>query len=58
MKDFFADYRAELRHVTWPSREVVVRASVLIVLMVFAAVIYVGVLDMIFAKGVLLLKLQ
>jgi preprotein translocase SecE subunit len=46
----------ELRRVTWPSHETVIRATLFIVLIVVISTLYVGGLDFVFNK--LILKLR
>jgi preprotein translocase subunit SecE len=48
--EFFRGVREELQKVVWPSRELVIRASVAVVVFTAFFSIYLWILDMVFAK--------
>jgi preprotein translocase subunit SecE len=48
--NFIRGVREELKKVVWPSRELVVRASVAVVVFTAFFSIYLWILDMVFAK--------
>jgi preprotein translocase subunit SecE len=52
---FFRDIIAELKRVTWPSREQATRLTILVIIISISVGIILGVLDMLFGRGVKLL---
>lgn len=53
---YLHDVSQEMKRVTWPSNDVVTKASILIVIIVCIATIYVGGLDVMFSKLFFMLK--
>jgi len=52
MKNFFRDYKSELKRIVWPTRPDVVRnTGVVLVAIIFVAAI-VGALDLVFGLGI------
>ncbi|NQY73284.1 MAG: preprotein translocase subunit SecE [Candidatus Margulisbacteria bacterium] len=49
-RGFFSDTKVELKRVSWPDRESVTRASIIIMAIVIASTSFIAVLDMIFSK--------
>ena len=49
---FFRDIIAELKRVTWPSREQTTRLTILVIIISISVGIILGVLDMLFGRGV------
>jgi len=49
---FFRDIIAELRRVTWPSREQATRLTVLVIIISISVGIILGVFDMMFSRGI------
>ena len=52
---FFRDIIAELRRVTWPSREQATRLTVLVIIISISVGIILGVFDMMFSRVIKLL---
>jgi preprotein translocase subunit SecE len=50
IREYFKSVTTELKKVTWPDRKMVSISTVVILLMVFFVVIYVGVIDFLFTK--------
>jgi preprotein translocase subunit SecE len=48
MFNYFRDVRAEMRHVSWPSRSVVVAYTLVVVGVSLAVALYLGLLDYVF----------
>lgn len=54
---FFKEVASELRRVTWPKKDVVIKLTLVVIGVSIIVAIYLGGLDFIFAKGIeLLLK--
>ena len=47
---------AEIKRVSWPSRDTVIKATTLVIMIVVVSTIYVGGLDLVFSKVILRLK--
>jgi len=50
-KQFYLDVRAEMKKVSWPSRDEVFGTTVIVVASVFFFGIYLGVIDALLAQG-------
>ena len=50
-KQFYLDVRAEMKKVSWPSRDEVVGTTVIVVASVFFFGIYLGLIDAVLAQG-------
>ena len=48
MFNYFRDVRAEMRHVSWPSRQLIIAYTLVVVAVSLAVAIYLGVLDYVF----------
>jgi preprotein translocase subunit SecE len=48
MFDYFRNVRAEMKHVSWPSRRLTIVYTVVVILVSLAVAIYLGLLDYIF----------
>mgnify|MGYP001581149426 CR=1 FL=1 len=48
LKTYLTDTRAEMRRVTWPSRQETVRATLAVIAISVGVAAYLGVLDLIF----------
>jgi len=48
--EFFRGVREELKKVVWPSRELVIRATVAVIIFTFFFSIYLWILDIIFGR--------
>ncbi|MBT5953090.1 preprotein translocase subunit SecE [bacterium] len=53
---FAKDTRLELQKVTWPTRQVVIKATLIILFIVAFSTVLVGGVDILFAKLIFLLK--
>jgi len=53
---FAKDTRTELQKVTWPSRQVIIKASLIILFIVAFTTVLVGSVDILFARLIFLLK--
>jgi preprotein translocase subunit SecE len=51
---FLEGVREELRKVVWPSKELVIRASVAVIIFVIFFTLYLWILDLLFVKIILL----
>lgn len=49
MINYLKDVRAELKHVSWPSRRLTIMYTIVVVVVSIATAIYLGVLDYIFS---------
>lgn len=49
MFTYFKDVRAEMKHVSWPSRRLTIAYTVVVVLLSIAVGIYLGLLDYVFS---------
>jgi preprotein translocase subunit SecE len=52
INNYINETRAELKHVTWPTRRQTVVYSALVIVISLAVAIYVGALDAIFTEGI------
>ncbi len=50
LKEFLAGVRSELKKVTWPTRDLVVKATLSVIIFTFVIGIYLWVLDLSFTK--------
>lgn len=48
MMNYFRDVRAEMKHVSWPSRSLVVAYTLVVIGVSVATAIYLGLLDYVF----------
>lgn len=48
MFNYFKDVRAEMKHVSWPSRQTTTMYTVVVILVSVATAIYLGLLDYLF----------
>lgn len=49
MFDYFRNVRAELKHVSWPSRRVTIVYTVVVILVSLVVAVYLGLLDYVFS---------
>ena len=49
MFDYFKQVRAELRHVVWPSREMTIMYTIVVIAISVAVAVYLGMLDYLFS---------
>ena len=52
MFNYFRDVRAEMKHVSWPSRPVVIAYTFVVVAVSLVTAIYLGLLDYVFRLGI------
>jgi preprotein translocase subunit SecE len=45
MMNYFRDVRAEMKHVSWPGKQLIVAYTVVVVVVSIAVAIYLGLLD-------------
>ncbi len=45
MWNYFRDVKAEMRHVSWPSRQLTIAYTIVVVVVSLAVAIYLGLLD-------------
>jgi preprotein translocase subunit SecE len=50
--DYLKDTRAELRHVTWPTRQQAVTYTIVVLAISIGTGLFLGLLDFVFAKGI------
>ena len=50
--DYLKDTKAELRHVTWPTRQQAITYTVVVLAISIGTGLFLGLLDFIFAKGI------
>ena len=50
LKEFFEGVRSELKRVTWPTKNLVVKATISVIIFTFVIGIYLWVLDLSFTK--------
>jgi preprotein translocase subunit SecE len=55
-ENFFDGVTAEIKRISWPSRDTVIKATTLVIMIVVVSTIYVGGLDLVFSKVILRLK--
>jgi preprotein translocase subunit SecE len=48
MMNYFKDVRAEMKHVSWPSRSVTIAYTIVVVVVSLVVAIYLGLLDHVF----------
>ena len=46
MKTFFVEVRAEIKKIVWPTREVLIQATLTVVIITLALTVYMGVMDL------------
>jgi preprotein translocase subunit SecE len=49
MPNYFKDVRAEMKHVSWPTRRLVVVYSAVVIVVSLATAVYLGLLDYVFS---------
>ncbi len=49
MFDYFRNVRAEMKHVSWPSRRLTIVYTVVVILVSLTVAVYLGLLDYIFS---------
>ncbi|HOV21391.1 MAG TPA: preprotein translocase subunit SecE [bacterium] len=54
ISDFFNEVKAELKKVTWPEKKMLKRTTVIIVIFIFIMALYIGIIDLIFSKVIIL----
>ncbi|HRR95924.1 MAG TPA: preprotein translocase subunit SecE [Candidatus Ratteibacteria bacterium] len=54
ISDFFNEVKAELKKVTWPEKKMLRRTTVIIVIFIFIMALYIGIIDLIFSKVIIL----
>ena len=54
ISDFFNEVKAELKKVTWPEKKILRRTTVIIVIFIFIMALYIGIIDLIFSKVIIL----
>ena len=52
VKEYYADLKAEMGKVSWPSREQVVSTTAVVIACVFAFALYFAVVDVVLAKAI------
>lgn len=52
MWDYFREVKAEMKHVSWPSRQTTIMYTIVVVLVSVVVAIYLGLLDFIFRLGI------
>ena len=50
--EYIRDTKAELKHVSWPTRKQAIAYTFLVVIISFAVSIYLGFFDALFAQGI------
>lgn len=55
IKQYIKETMAEMKHVTWPTRQQTVIYSILVIVVSIAVSAYLGLLDSVFAAGLALL---
>ncbi|MBQ3082057.1 MAG: preprotein translocase subunit SecE [Clostridia bacterium] len=45
LKDFFRDYKSEIKKITWPSREVTIKSTIVVLVCVLVCATVIGLLD-------------
>lgn len=51
MVDYMKDVRAELKHVSWPTRKQAAHFTILVIVLSLATAYFLGLLDFVFTKG-------
>lgn len=49
MINYFKDVRAEMKHVSWPSRRLTITYTVVVIAISVATAVYLGLLDFVFS---------
>ena len=49
--DYLRDTKAELRHVTWPTRKEAISYTIIVLVISISTGLFLGLLDFLFAKG-------
>ncbi len=52
VKKFFADVRVEYTRISWPSKKQLLASTLAVIVMTFALVVYIGVVDALLLKAV------
>lgn len=52
MWNYFRDVRAEMKHVSWPSRQLTITYTIVVVAVSIATAVYLGLLDYVFRLGI------
>ena len=52
MLQYFKDVRAEMRHVSWPTRSQTIVYTAVVIVVSAATAVYLGVFDYIFTEGI------
>lgn len=50
--NYLRDTRAELRHVTWPTKNEAINYTIIVIAISIGTGVFLGLLDFIFAKGI------
>ncbi len=50
MPQYFKDVRAEMKHVSWPSRRLTIMYTVVVIAISLATAVYLGLLDYVFSS--------
>ena len=53
IRTFFEEVRSELKKVSWPKKDELIRSTSVVIIMIFITAVIVGVLDYIFFKVIL-----
>ena len=53
MIQYLKDVRAELRHVSWPTRQQTIISTIVVILISLAAAVYLGLFDYLFSAFIL-----
>ena len=52
MFDYLKNVRAEMRHVSWPSRRLTIVYTVVVIIVSLVTAVYLGLLDYVFSTGI------
>lgn len=52
MFNYFKDVRAEMKHVSWPSRQTTIAYTIVVIIVSVLTALYLGLLDYIFRLGI------
>ena len=55
-KDFWEDTKSELQKVSWPERAKVVRATTIVIVIVFCSTLFISAVDGLLAKALIVIK--
>lgn len=50
--NYLRDTRAELRHVTWPTKSEAINFTIIVIVISIVTGVFLGLLDFLFAKGI------